>query len=189
MLLGIAGVTGTGKSYYKDKLVERLGFEKLKIITTREMRKGEKNNEDKIFVSEEELQNLRAKGQIAYEFELLGYKYAYTKEELFSDKNMVFEVHYDTIYEFKKVCPNMKVLYLFPQDIEIAKQKTRERGLTPEVEKKRLLEIDEHYERIKKDIDLRNMFDYIQYNNYDQKSEDKIIDFIQKVMLEEKDIK
>ncbi|MCI9039031.1 MAG: hypothetical protein HFJ29_04060 [Clostridia bacterium] len=189
MLLGIAGVTGTGKSYYKDKLVERLGFEKLKIITTREMRKGEKNNEDKIFVSEEELQNLRSEGQIAYEFELLGYKYAYTKKELFSDKNMVFEVHYNTIYEFKKVCPNMKVLYLFPQDIEIAKQKTRERGLTPEVEKKRLLEIDEHYERVKKDTDLRNMFDYIQYNNYDQESEHRIVDFIQKVILEEKDMK
>lgn len=186
MLLGIAGVTGTGKSYYKDKLVERLGFEKLKIITTREMRKGEKNNEDKVFVSEEELQNLRNEGKIAYEFTLLGNTYAYTKEELFSEKNMVFEVHYNTIYEFKKVCPNMKVLYLFPKDIEIAKEKTRERGLAPDVEKKRILEIDEHYERIKRDTDLRNMFDYIQYNNYDKESEEKIIGFIQKVMLEEK---
>lgn len=189
MLLGIAGVTGTGKSYYKDKLVERLGFEKLKIITTRERRKGEKNNEDKVFVSEEELQNLRNEGKIAYEFELLGYKYAYTKEELFSDKNMVFEVHYDTIYDFKKVCPNMKVLYLFPQDIEIAKEKTIERHLSPNVEEKRLLEIDEHYERIKTDDNLRSMFDYIQYNNYDQESEDRIIDFIKKVMTEENEIK
>lgn len=189
MLLGIAGVTGTGKSYYKDKLVEKLGFEKLKIITTRERRRGEKNNEDKVFVSEMELQNLREEGKIAYEFELLGYKYAYTKEELFSDKNMVFEVHYDTIYEFKRVCPNMRVLYLFPQDIEMAKEKTIERGLAPEVEEKRLLEIDEHYERIKKDANLRNMFDYIQYNNYDQESEDRIIDFIKEVMTEESEIK
>lgn len=185
MLLGIAGVTGTGKSFYKDRLVERLGFEKVKIITTREMRKGEKNNEDKIFVSREELQNLRDEGKIAYEFDLLGYTYAYTKEELFSDKNMVFEVHYDTIYEFKKVCPNMRVLYLFPQDLETAKEKTRERHLAPEVEEKRLLEIDEHYERMKTDTDLRNMFDYIQYNDYDKESEDRIINFIEKIMIEE----
>ncbi len=39
MLIGFAGVTGIGKSHFKDKLVEKLGFEKIKIITTREMRK------------------------------------------------------------------------------------------------------------------------------------------------------
>ena len=33
MLLGIAGVTGVGKSYYKDKIVNELNFNKVKIIT------------------------------------------------------------------------------------------------------------------------------------------------------------
>ncbi len=60
MLLALAGVTGIGKSYYKDKIVEKLGFEKIKIITTREMRACEKNNEDKLFVTHQELQALRA---------------------------------------------------------------------------------------------------------------------------------
>lgn len=181
MLLGIAGVTGTGKSYYKDKIVERLGFEKVKIITTREMREGEKNNEDKVFVNENELQELRDSGKIAYEFELLGNTYAYTKEELFSNKNMVFELHYDTIYEFKKVCPHMYALYLFPKDIEIAKEKTRQRHLSPIVEEQRILEIDEHYKKMTTDEDLRSMFDSILYNNYDKESEDAIIDFVSKL--------
>lgn len=185
MLLGIAGVTGVGKSFYKDKIVEKLGFEKVKIITTRAMRKGEKNNEDKLFLSKEELKKLNDDGKIAYQFDMLGNTYAYTKEELFSNKNMVFEVHYDTIYDFKKICPNMRVLYLFPQDIEMAKKKTRERNLDPMVEEKRLQEIDEHYKRIKTDSNLRDMFDYTLYNNYDKESEDKIIDFIKNKMLEE----
>lgn len=38
ILVGIAGITGIGKSFYKDKLVEELGFEKIKILTTREPR-------------------------------------------------------------------------------------------------------------------------------------------------------
>ena len=38
ILLAIAGITGVGKSYYKDKLVEKLGFEKVRILTTREPR-------------------------------------------------------------------------------------------------------------------------------------------------------
>lgn len=182
MLLALAGVTGCGKSYYKDRIVERLNFEKLKIITTRPRREGEKDGEDKVFVNNEELQGLRDAGKIAFEFELLGYVYAYTKEELFSDKNMVFELHYDTIYDFKKVCPHMRVLYLFPKDIETAKEKTRQRHLDPIIEEKRLLEIDEHYKRITTDENLRNMFDYTLYNNYDKESEDKLIEFVKNLM-------
>lgn len=185
MLLALAGVTGVGKSYYKDRIVEELGFEKIKIITTREPREGEKNNEDKIFVTPSELQKLRDDGKIAYEFEMLGNIYAYTYEDLNSDKNKVVEFEYKQIYNFKKICPNSCVIYLLPTDIEIAKNKTRDRHLDAKVEKARLLEIDEHYKRITTDENLRNMFDYILYNNYDKASEDEIINLVKKLMLEE----
>ena len=148
MLLGIAGVTGIGKSYYKDKLVEELNFDKVKIITTREIRQGEKNNEDKIFVTNDELQKLRDEGKIAYEFEYLGNIYAYRKEDFFTDKNMVFELHYTELANIKKVCPELKTLYLLPKDVSIPKEKTKERHLKPEVEQSRLQEIDEHYNKI-----------------------------------------
>jgi guanylate kinase len=187
MLLALAGVTGVGKSYYKDQLVEKLGFEKVKIITTRAPREGEKNNEDKIFVSPRELQDLRDTGKIAFEFDLLGNTYAYTYEDLHSDKNTVFELHYDTIFDFKKVCPHLCVIYLFPKDIELAKDKTRQRHLAPLVEQDRLLEIDEHYKRITTDEHLRNQFDYFLYNDYDQTSEEAFLTLVRK-LIEEKDI-
>lgn len=186
MLLAFAGVTGIGKSYYKDILVKRLGFEKIKIITTRQIRIGEKNYDDKIFVTSDELQTLRDKGEIAYEFNLLGNQYAYSKKELFSDKNTVFELHYNTIFDFKKICPHLCALYLLPEDIEIAKEKTKQRHLAPEVEKQRILEIDEHYNKIMTDESLRNMFDYVLYNRYDKESEEKVLDLVSHLMLEEK---
>ena len=77
MLIAFAGITGIGKSYYKDKLVEKLGFDKIKIITTRQIRNGEKNNDDKVFVTLQELENLRKENKIAYEFEMLDNIYAY----------------------------------------------------------------------------------------------------------------
>jgi len=40
MLLAFAGITGIGKSYYKDKISSELGFEKIKIITTRAPREN-----------------------------------------------------------------------------------------------------------------------------------------------------
>lgn len=186
MLLALAGVTGVGKSYYKDRIVEELGFEKIKIITTRQIRVGEKNNEDKIFVTQEKLQELKDAGKIAYDFEMLGNRYAYTKEEVFSNKNMVFELHYETISDFKKICPNLCVIYVFPKDIELAKEKTRQRNLDKEVEKQRLLEIDEHFERITTDEKLRNQFDYILYNNYDEESKQELLNLVKKLMKDKK---
>lgn len=182
MLLGLAGVTGVGKSYFKDKIVEKLGFEKIKIVTNREMRVGEKNNEDKIFVNNEELAELKKSGKIGFDFDMLGNTYAYLNEELFSDKNMVFEVHYSTIFDFKKICPNMKTIYIFPTDIEMAKQKTRDRHLKPIVEEKRLLEIDEHFEKMKNDKNLKSQFDYFVYNNYDEESEKEVLDLVRKII-------
>ena len=91
MLLALAGVTGVGKSYFKDLLVQKLNFKKIKIITTRQIRNGEKNNEDKIFVSPEELQKLKDSNVIAYDFNMLGNIYAYSKDDLFSKQNTVFE--------------------------------------------------------------------------------------------------
>ena len=145
MLLALAGVTGVGKSYFKDKIVEKLGFEKIKIITTREIRNGEKNNEDKIFVTPSELNNLKESNKIAYDFNMLGNIYAYSKDSLFSNKNTVFELHYSTIFNFRNICPNLTSIYILPQDIEMAKEQTKKRHLKPNVEKNRLLEIDEHY--------------------------------------------
>lgn len=183
ILVAFAGITGIGKSYYKDKLCEKLGFEKIRIITNRKPRIGEKNHEDKTFVTTEELNKLVEEGQIAYKFELLGNTYAYSNEELFSNKNTVFEIHYETIYDWKKICPNMKVIYLLPKDINIAKNMLKKRKLEPEVEKARLNEIDEHYNRVMTDKNLINMFDYVVYNNYDEKSEEEIINLV-KTLIE-----
>ena len=38
MILALAGVTGVGKSFFKDKLVEKLDFKKVNTIRTRERR-------------------------------------------------------------------------------------------------------------------------------------------------------
>ena len=184
ILLALAGVTGVGKSYYKDKITEKLGFEKIKIITTREPRLGEKNGEDKVFATNEELKNLEDLGKIAYKFDLLGNTYAYTKEALFDDKNTVFELHYTEIKNFKEICPNLCSIYLLPKDIEVAKAKLRERKLRKAVENQRLLEIDEHYKKITTDKNLIKMFEYVMYNNYDEESENNIINLVKKIMEE-----
>ena len=184
MLLALVGVTGVGKSYYKEKIVENFDFEKVNTIRTREKRVGEENGKSGLFMSKQELEELKTEGKIAYDFDVFGGTYAYLKEEIFSEKNMVFEMHYTTIEDWKKVRPDIKTIYILPQDLEVAKDQTRKRNLSKEKEEERIKEIDEHYNRITTDNNLRNMFDYIVYNNYDEKSEKEIMMLVQKMLKE-----
>ena len=101
---------------------------------------------------------------------------------------MVFEMHYTTIGDWKKVRPDIKTIYIFPKDINVTKSKITERNLSKEQEEKRLAEIEEHYNRMCNDESLRGMFDYIIYNNYDKESEDEIINLVRKLQKEEKHV-
>ena len=182
MLLALVGVTGVGKTYYKNKIAEELSFKNVHTIRTRKKREGEVAGKTGLFMTEEEVDKLDSEGKIAYKFKVFGGEYAYLSEEIFSEDNMVFEMHYTTIYDWKKIRPDIKTIYILPKDIEIAKEMTRERDLEPEKEKERLLEIDEHYNRIMNDEDLRSQFDYIVYNNYDENSDEEIINLVKKIM-------
>lgn len=179
MLLALVGVTGVGKSYYVEQVSKKLNFNKVHTIRTRKPRLGE---DPKYFISSEELEKMNDEGKIAYKFKVFGGEYGYLKDEIFSEKNMVFEMHYTTIYDWKKVRPDIKTIYILPTDLELAKQKTKNRNLSKEKEIERLNEIDEHYNLINSDDSLRNQFDYFFYNNYDEESEKKFLELVNKML-------
>ena len=185
MLLALVGVTGVGKSYYKDKIVENFNFEKVNTIRTRQKRIDEVNGESGLFMTIEELKLFKKQGKIAYDFEVFGGTYAYLKDEIFSEKNMVFEMHYTTIEDWKKIRPDIKTIYILPKDIQTAKNRTIKRNLSKEKEMERIKEIDEHFSRITTDEKLRNMFDYIVYNNYDKESEEEVLLLVKKILEEQ----
>ena len=171
-----------GKTFFVDKICNKLNFDKVNTIRTRSIRNGEN---PKYFMSENELNKMYNDGKIAYKFKVFGSEYGYLKEEIFSEKNMVFEMHYTTIYDRKKVRSDIKTIYIMPTDIEIAKQQTRNRNLIKEKEIERLAEIDEHYNKINSDINLRKQFDYFFYNNYDENSEKKFIELVREISKKE----
>ena len=182
MLLALVGVTGVGKSFFVNKIAEELNFKKVNTIRTRAPRVGEN---PKNFMPQEELDKMYADGKIAYKFEVFGGEYGYLKDEIFSKDNMIFEMHYTTIYDWKKVRPDIKTIYILPTDLELAKEKTRQRNLSKEKEEERIQEIDEHYHNIITDEALRSQFDYIVYNNYDEKSTNEMLNLVSKLLENE----
>lgn len=179
MLLAVVGITGIGKSFFVEKISEKLNFKKVHTIRTRQPRVGES---PKYFCSEEELKQMDARGEIAYKFRVFGGQYGYLKEEIFSKENMIFEMHYTTIYDWKKVRPDIKTIYILPTDLNIAKEMTKKRNLSKDKEIERIAEIDEHYNRIMQDEELRSQFDYVVYNNYDKESEEEILKLVQSLI-------
>ena len=178
MIATLSGITGTGKSFFKDAISKELNFKNLAIVTTRPKRKNEVNGIDKEFVDEIEFEQLKKERKILVDFEFLGAKYAYRKEKLISDENQVTEVHYNTIYEFKKNVPKVFSIYMIPYDIERAKLELKKRELPKEVEKDRLQEIEEHIKEYSRNKDLQKQFDYIFVNYYTETSKEKLLEVI-----------
>ena len=184
MVITLSGVTGVGKSYFKKQIQEKLGIPAQTIITTREKRNGEIDGIDKNFVTDEEFENLKQKKEIIVTFEMLGYKYGYPRIQMESNKNSVVELHYPIIYQLKEEVKDTFSIYMFPKDIEIAKQKLKERNLPEDIENARLKEIEEHVKNFNVNEDLRNQFDYILYNDYTEKSVDELIEVIKNKCIE-----
>ena len=181
MLLALAGVTGVGKTYYKDEIIKALKFNTVHTIRTRKARLDEISKETGLFMSKDELDKLDNEGKIAYRFGVFGYEYAYLKDEIFSDKNMIFEMHYTTIYDWKNIRRDIRTIYILPNDIKVAKNMTKKRNA--EREKERLLEIDNHYNKFMNDKNLRSQFDYVVYNNYDENSRYKILNLVKDIVI------
>ena len=92
MIVTLSGVTGTGKSFFKNVIAEELGFENLAIVTTRKKRANEIEGIDKEFVSDKEFDELVKNKEVTVNFEFLGEKYGYRTEKLESDENQVTEI-------------------------------------------------------------------------------------------------
>ena len=183
MIVTLSGITGTGKSFFKDAIAKELGFENLVIVTTRKKRTGEIAGIDKEFVSNEEFEEKVKTSEITANFEFLGAKYGYRKELLESDENLVTEVHYNRIYDIKRHARNIFSIYIIPYDVKRAKKELKNRNLSKDAEKARLQEIDEHIKEYSQNEDLRKQFDYEFINDYTEGSKNKLIEIIKQEAL------
>lgn len=183
MVITLSGVTGSGKSFFKKQIQERLGLDNQIIYTTRPIRKGEKNGVDKFFVTDEEFDKLENEKKIMVTFEFLGYRYGYETKQIVSNKNTIVELHYTIIYDLKKETDNVFSIYIIPKDVEIAKQNLKNRNLEEKQEFLRLQEIEEQAKEFKINQELQNQFDYILFNNYDEDSIEKLIKVIKERLI------
>lgn len=185
MIITLSGVTGTGKSFFKNAISKELKFKNLAIVTTRAKRENEVNGIDKEFVTDSQFNQLVQENAFFMNFEFLGALYAYRKDKICLNENYVTEVHYSTIYEFKKNAPEVFSIYLIPYDVERAKDELRKRNLHKKVEQKRLQEIEEQMKEYSNNSELQKQFDYVFVNDYSEESKEKLLKIIKEKIQEE----
>ena len=177
MLVVLFGITGSGKSYFKDKITENLDFKKLVILTNRDKRIKEIPGIDKYFLNDQELQEKIDNNEIGYYFDFLGYRYAYLKSDLLTKDNIVMEMHYTEINKFKEMYPDALTIYVKPKNIDQAVSFLKTRNLDKQIEEKRIDELKEEF-ALSQDPDFERQFDYVFINNYDDASFNRMLKLI-----------
>ncbi len=184
MIITLSGVTGVGKSHYKSLLTKKLHLKNIMVITTRPKRKNEIHGIDKYFVSHSEFEIMKTNKAIGYFFEEFGEKYGYFSNDLISNDIGAIELYYTEIDDFKKSASNTIAIYIIPRDINIPKEKLKNRNLSKENEIYRLNEIDEQYYNFKNNPNLYNPYDLIIYNDYDSNSEEIFLEKVSSLIIE-----
>lgn len=185
MIITLSGITGCGKSYYKNLLVHEMNIENMIIYTTREKREGEVEGIDKFFVTKPNFRKLIQNKEIFASYEFLGEYYGYSKKYLQKSCCCVTELHYQWIKDFKQKGKKVFSIYIIPNDIQRAKEEIKKRNLPKKVEELRFKEIEEHIENMESDEELKKQFDFVFYNNYDRESCDRMIHLMKKYNLSE----
>lgn len=115
MIIGLVGISGVGKTYMKNKILEsRDNCKSLVAITTRGCRTTEKNGKDKYFLSEEEFETEIENIDVITQ--MYGARYGFWKKDLSANNIQIVELYYKDIPKMKKY--NVKTILIIPSNIK-----------------------------------------------------------------------
>lgn len=170
-IVTLSGISGIGKSFLKSYILSNNpNFQSLISVTTRNRRLNEIEGIDKFFYELEEFEKENYSGRLCVVNEVFGNWYAYKKSQIElcdSGINLITELFYKNVYEFKAEFPNALSVYVLPNDIERTKAELRARKLELNDLNKRLKDIDDELAFF---YSNRELFDIVITNDYTEKS-------------------
>lgn len=166
-IVTLSGISGIGKSFLKYYILSLCdSFQSLISVTTRNKRQNETEGIDKFFYTLEEFKNENYKGNLCVVNEVFGNWYAYKKSQIeLCDKgmNLITELFYKNVREFKGQFDNALSIYVLPMDIERTKNELKVRHLEHDDLSKRLKDIDDELSFFYSNTEL---FDIVIVNDY-----------------------
>ena len=161
-IVTLSGISGIGKSHLKTYiLANKPDFQSLISVTTRKPREKEKHGIDKFFYSLEEFEMEKHEGKLRTVNEVFGNWYAYKESQIElcdSGINLITELFYKNVQEFKIEFPNALSVYVLPNDVERTKAELKARKLEASDLSKILKDIDDELTFF---YSNRNLFDIV----------------------------
>ena len=169
-IVTLSGISGIGKSHLKTYiLANKPDFQSLISVTTRKPREKEMHGIDKFFYSLEEFEKEKNQGKLRTVNEVFGNWYAYKESQIElcdSGINLITELFYKNVHEFKIEFPNALSVYVLPIDVERTKAELKARKLEASDLSKRLKDIDDELAFF---YSNRKLFDIVITNDYTEK--------------------
>lgn len=178
MIIGLVGISGVGKTYLKNEILnENDSFISLVAVTTREPRKNEIDGVDKFFLSKNDFDG--QKNAIDIISEMYGAKYGFWKRDLSRDEIQVVELYFRDVRKLKKY--KVKTILITSGNIIKTFKILYERyGMSNKLIKRMFADflISVYFATHKK------IFDYVLKNDYSEKTYDNLKIIIKKVITE-----
>ncbi len=180
-IITISGISGVGKSFFKEHIIKnKENYYPLISVTTREKREGEVEGSDKFFLNIQEFRKKYKEGYFCVVNNVFGNMYAYRKsdiEECKYGKNLVTELFYMNVKDFKRDFKNTLSIYILPNNVEEVVNNLMKRNTTLEERENRILGIKKELDYFEKN---KHLFDIVIRNDFTVNSCEVLIQRINK---------
>ncbi len=177
MLIILSGPSGVGKGTVRNEIFNIVDDIEYSIsMTTRKPRPGEVDGKDYIFVSREEFMNIVDQGKMLEWAEFVGNCYGTplekVEETLNEGKNVLLEIEIQGALQVKEKMKDALFIFLMPNSFQELESRLRKRGSEPEEI------ISERLEKAKREIPLKDNYNYVVINDEVERAAKQILDII-----------
>mgnify|MGYP006138675015 CR=1 FL=1 len=163
----ISGPSGVGKDTVIKKLNNKLkNIQLITTVTTRAIRKNEKNNIDYIFVTESQFQNLIDENKLIEWSKVYGNYYGVPKDQIKNGikNNIIIKTDIQGVRKLKNKIKNATTIFIMPPDIQtlLRRLESRKTDSSDEIKKRTKIAEDEIKEHIDFDHTIVNYEDKLE---------------------------
>lgn len=164
LIIVLSAPSGSGKTTLVRELIRRMeGVDRSISYTTREPRQGEKDGEDYIFVTEEEFQSIKERGDFLEQEENFGHKYGTSKkqikEKLEKGSDVVLSIDVKGARTVKKEFPQSISIFVMPPSMKELEARLRGRNTDREQQ------VELRLQESRQELAAADEYDFLLVNN------------------------
>lgn len=173
LIFVISAPSGTGKTTLCNELLSsELGLVRSVSLTTRLPRKGERDSEDYFFVSKEDFQERRKKGELLEWTSVLGKLYGtprwFVEKSIDRGKDVLLSIDVRGALEAKRFYPQAILIFILPPSLKTLETRLKKRST------EKNSQIAKRIRLAKRELSFVEHYDYVVVNDNLEKAVDRL---------------